>query len=341
MEQYTEATTVHGFRYLHSKNSWVARVFWTCVILTVLGLVFISVHESILKWESKQTITTLESIATPIQNIQFPTVTVCAHENSEPDNWAFLEKIFDAIQLDGSGSEKVEDEITDKLIEKLYEMLLSKHSSSNDSQFWLENFDTDKFEELYSAASSIVCLKKIDFDDMKNIAVNSFGKSYTTIEPFIKGLDDLHRENKTENLTSDECFEWLSQHNLNGSLNVVQFLYYRSLYSKLSFGTFMVNFANLTSANISNLNEEWSTFDLEPMQFRRKYPSEICVYCEKISTYEKYLHNYFKELGIVTGFKENAVSLFDLPSMLSTSFDAKYWYEIIFWFSLFKISKKE
>ena len=75
MEQYTEATTVHGFRYLHSKNSWVARVFWTCVILTVLGLVFISVRESIFQWESKQTITTLESIATPIQNIQFPTVT--------------------------------------------------------------------------------------------------------------------------------------------------------------------------------------------------------------------------------------------------------------------------
>ena len=327
MEQYTEATTVHGFRYLHSKNSWVARVFWICIILTVLGLVVISVHESILKWESKQTITTLESIATPIQNIQFPTVTVCPHENSEPDNWAFLEKIFDSIQLDESGAEKVKDEITDKQIEKLYEMLLSKHSSSNDSQFWFENFDTEKFEELFSEASSSVCKKEIDSEDMKIIAVKNFGKSYTTIEPFIKGLDDLQKENKTKDLTNEECFEWLEQHNLNGTLNVLQFLYHRSLYSKLSFGTFMVNFANLTSANISNLNEEWSTFDLEPMQFRRKYPSEICLYCEKISTYEKDLHSYFKELGIANGFKENsALSLFDLPSMLSTSFDAKDWY---------------
>ena len=32
---------------------------------------------------------------------------VCPHENSEPDNWAFLEKIFDAIELNGSGPEKV------------------------------------------------------------------------------------------------------------------------------------------------------------------------------------------------------------------------------------------
>ena len=116
----------------------------------------------------------LESIATSIQDIQFPTVTVCPHENSEPDNWAFLEKIFDSIQLDESGAEKVKDEITDKLIEKLYEMLLSKHSSSNDSQFWFENFDTEKFEELFSEASSSVCKKEIDSEDMKIIAVKNF-----------------------------------------------------------------------------------------------------------------------------------------------------------------------
>ena len=29
-------------------------------------------------WDANQTITTLDSIATPIQQVQFPTVTVCA-----------------------------------------------------------------------------------------------------------------------------------------------------------------------------------------------------------------------------------------------------------------------
>ena len=76
--------------------------------------------ESITDWENHQTITTLKSIATPIQEVQFPTVTVCPHEDTPPDNWSFLEKLFNAFAFDGttSLSEKVRSDIVNKIAAK-------------------------------------------------------------------------------------------------------------------------------------------------------------------------------------------------------------------------------
>ena len=86
MEQFLEATTVHGFVYLNRRNSFCARLFWSCIILTGFSIAGYMIYNSLIDWNANQTITTLESIATPIQKVQFPTVTVCPHEDSSPDN---------------------------------------------------------------------------------------------------------------------------------------------------------------------------------------------------------------------------------------------------------------
>ena len=39
----------------------------------------------------------MESIAAPIEDIQFPTVTVCQDEFKEPDNWAAIEAILNNV----------------------------------------------------------------------------------------------------------------------------------------------------------------------------------------------------------------------------------------------------
>ena len=120
MEQYLESTTVHGFSYLHSRNSCAARILWTCVIVIGFAIAGNLIHESVLDWDSRQTITTLESIATPLyNNVPFPTVTVCPHEDSEPDNWAFVEKFFDSVEFfEGWGmSEKIRNDIVNPILE--------------------------------------------------------------------------------------------------------------------------------------------------------------------------------------------------------------------------------
>ena len=101
MDQYLETTTVHGFSYVSGRNSKYTRIFWTVIIVTVFSLTSFLIIESIHDWEKHQTITTLKSIATPIQEVQFPTITVCPHEDTPPDNWSFLEKFLNALAFSG------------------------------------------------------------------------------------------------------------------------------------------------------------------------------------------------------------------------------------------------
>ena len=53
-------------------------------------------------WEETPVMTTLDSIAAPINMIQFPTVTICQDEYKPPDNWAFLETILNNIAFECS-----------------------------------------------------------------------------------------------------------------------------------------------------------------------------------------------------------------------------------------------
>ena len=51
-----------------------------------------------MEWSEDPVITTLESISAPINEIQFPTVTVC--EEVPPDNWALPEKILNLLAFE-------------------------------------------------------------------------------------------------------------------------------------------------------------------------------------------------------------------------------------------------
>ena len=49
-------------------------------------------------WADDPTITTLDTIAAPISDVQFPTVTVCNNElENPPDNWGFLENFMNLM----------------------------------------------------------------------------------------------------------------------------------------------------------------------------------------------------------------------------------------------------
>ena len=84
VENYLEATTLHGFAYLQSGYSACVRIFWSITVLAGFFLAAFFLHGQVSEWEEHQTITTLQSIATPIQRVQFPTVTVSSfYQNSE------------------------------------------------------------------------------------------------------------------------------------------------------------------------------------------------------------------------------------------------------------------
>ena len=140
MEQYLEATTVHGFSYLHRRNSAFDRILWIAIILTGFSLASYIIHDSVVDWEENQTITTLESITRPIQEVQFPTVTVCPNEQSPPDNWAFLEKVLNGVAISKSNVNIWQD-ILQPIKRQLFDRMEDKYGSNPTSPMWTSNQD--------------------------------------------------------------------------------------------------------------------------------------------------------------------------------------------------------
>ena len=58
------------------------------------------INSAFTEWSDNPVITTLETISAPIDDIQFPTVTVCPDTKEPPDSWAFLENILDFLAFD-------------------------------------------------------------------------------------------------------------------------------------------------------------------------------------------------------------------------------------------------
>ena len=58
------------------------------------------VKSAIDDWNKNPVITSLDSIATPIDDVQFPTVTVCNDKGNEVhDNWAFIESLLNFLHF--------------------------------------------------------------------------------------------------------------------------------------------------------------------------------------------------------------------------------------------------
>lgn len=72
------------------------------LIITTVGFMasakFIS--DSFADWEEDPIVTTMDSIAAPIKELQFPTVTVCPQNNKPPDNWAALEILLNFVAFE-------------------------------------------------------------------------------------------------------------------------------------------------------------------------------------------------------------------------------------------------
>ena len=164
MEQYLEATTVHGFAYLHGRNSYCTRIFWASIIVAGFSIAGWMIFSSVVDWDANQTITTLESIATPIQKIQFPTVTVCPHEHSPPDNWSFLEKILNSIDL---SDQSLRNDIINPLMTKLQKNLEKKYSENPANPVWLSNKEEVYKNRVLIELSKSICLKKINYGEIR------------------------------------------------------------------------------------------------------------------------------------------------------------------------------
>ena len=88
--EYASVTTAHGFSYINQDGHSVAeRIFWA--VLVVLAVLFTSSQMSNLynEWQNYPVITTLDTVSLPIEEVEFPAVTICPQGS--------VKKILDSV----------------------------------------------------------------------------------------------------------------------------------------------------------------------------------------------------------------------------------------------------
>ena len=78
LENYGDSATIHGMSYIFSRNNkFPGRIFW--VLATMMSLFFATwwSRNIYVSWKLDPVLTTIENFAYPIQNITFPSITIC------------------------------------------------------------------------------------------------------------------------------------------------------------------------------------------------------------------------------------------------------------------------
>ena len=81
------------------------------LVVTILGFLAsgIFIQSSFTEWDQDPVITTMDSIAAPIRDLQFPTLTACTSQNKSPDNWSALEVILNFLAFTCSATDVISD----------------------------------------------------------------------------------------------------------------------------------------------------------------------------------------------------------------------------------------
>ena len=77
-KDYSSSTTIHGFAYLSGDNiTAVERLLWAIVVISAILFATYLVANVYKGWQDDPVITTLDTVALPIEEIEFPAVTIC------------------------------------------------------------------------------------------------------------------------------------------------------------------------------------------------------------------------------------------------------------------------
>ena len=211
------------------------------------GIAGVLIYESVVNWNEDQTVTTLQSIATPIQETRFPTVTVCPHEDSPPDNWSYLEKILNAFAF----SDQLRHEMNN-IFSELLERLMAKFRAYPKSKAWIHNFGIDLsslYGDLITDAANLVCKKDFSVKKLKAIIAENFMKDLTfeeLIKLFYGDGDndeyDYHSLGYFKECENKCCENIRSKNFFVSIINAGYYMYYKN---QMGLGTFLSNFANI------------------------------------------------------------------------------------------------
>ena len=77
MNEFADSTTIHGFSYAADKKHSPWRPAWVIVLVVALVFTTFQVKTLYQEWQAEPVITTLRTVSQPIEEIEFPAVTIC------------------------------------------------------------------------------------------------------------------------------------------------------------------------------------------------------------------------------------------------------------------------
>ena len=305
-------------------------------IIGGFGIATHMIHLSSSTWSENPVITTLDSITAPIDDVQFPTITVCSAD--EPDTWAFLENVLNNVVVECNNPKECaktnplrqDFQYIFETFGDLFEDYLSFNQFNDTNEVIVSN--DLLLSWIHDPKFTIplrTMLDKTENETFNVIELDKFSAKYFAmadyavekIENYINGSTlEYYRNYK---LGYDELS--ISKYcptNLDECKRVVamwKLIYWMAL-SKAKFGTLLKNTAFL---------EQWVSFGLKNKigdvtnKFRFGLFNDVC---QTLSPREKDLHEYFKSLAKLVGFSDlEKVSLHDLPAMLSSNIEDINW----------------
>ena len=295
LSDFFDATTVHGFAYVHRRNPACHRLLWSILILVGFSISGWLIFEAFQDWDENPVLTTLDTIAAPITETQFPTVTVCPNEYTPPDNWAYLETILNAVHFsckencEKTGKIRKDFEFLSKKIVNYYKGFIYQNKLN---EYFFELDDTNNIN-LVKATVDLIKNKSIQMKDFMNwpaSKVLNYKPMTYLLQPHIHPSDLLTME-------PSQCSD-----NLCGTVSKnIELL--DLVKRKCPFGSFL---AQVVSSHTTD-KDDLTAF------LNNRYLNDLEQLCS-FKDGEEFVQNYFKTLGQGLGLN---VSLFDLPSILS------------------------
>ena len=286
----------------------------------------------------------MDSIAAPIENIQFPTVTICQNEFKPPNEWAYLETVLNNVALKCSNKECKETE----KVRKDFDFLIKAFNKQVKS--WLFNKETKHLKDsilgpLGEKNSDEVILNLLDDESILHILKKqvahlvsnktiSMKKLYGLADQFFSYGYDLEtvlnlaginvklpikntifdQDDDSHPFGIDVCESKSCKGKLFDvvgvwidALNNVNWEAFHGKYVVVPFGSFVASFSNLIENNLSfQILEELQHLPLAES-------------CKSFLGGDLFLQSYFAQLSNSIGLSVNeSTSLFELPSMLAT-----------------------
>ena len=275
-------------------------------------------------WSEHPVITTLDSIAAPINDIQFPTVTVCLDQ--PPDNWAFLENVLNSLafscnQEDYLGNSEFKHCNETEELRHDFKFLVSSLSYIYQRlpyEFGGDVIPKDLFHSSYfkNHNTNINWLLFVIKDMTANRTISSFELRDMVVDTFSKdiGLSKINQMlgvdgNLYDYIVHNEtCIFGEECRNVFLTKLIIEFTK-----TKQTFGSVVRNYAHLDTESFSSTK----TFLDSKEKFKLDEYDDICSI---LNENDKRLHYYFTNLSKLVGFEDSElISSFDIPGIFGDS----------------------